>query len=247
MNYLLTVAFANERVLSKSYEQLHRTMVTDPLPVLLWDNCYPLNWMGFGADLADKYGFTYRTTGENVGLYKAFNNLIAEVPKDCENVILYDGDNFPTSPDWHLTVLKVLEDPEVVHVTLMNDTIAREFKERPHDIEYINGVRCFVTKQAMTNTVCGFKMDFLRKTSGLIGGKYYYGGNEIAMWPYYEGKKWVYLADIWEDKPAMMALHDWQYQQYKSLYAHKGLDMSFTDYILSNPERIEDIKKYIWG
>jgi len=252
MNYLLTVAFANQKVLAASYEQLSRTMVTKPLPVLMWDNCYPMNWVGFGADLADKYGFKYLTDGENIGLYDAWAQLLAQVPKDCEKVILYDGDNFPLEPDWHLAMLKVLDEPDIVHATLMNNVIYREFQERPHEkrvvaIEKGRNMEVFVAKQAMTNTVCAFKMSFLRETGGIIGGKKYYGGNEIAMWNYYnDDKKWVFLP-LWEDKDRMMSLHDWQYQQYKSLYAHAHLDMDFTTYVKSNPERIEDIKKHIWG
>ena len=247
MNYLLTVAYANQKVLALSYDQLNRTMVTKPLPVLMWDNCYPMNWVGFADDISDKFGFKYLTDGENIGLYAAWNQLLSIIPEDCDKVILYDGDNFPTEPDWHLALLKVLDSPDVVHATLMNQTIYNEFKQRPSDLEIIEGVECLVTKQAMTNTVCAFKKSFLRECGGVLGGKKYYGGNEIVMWPYYKGRKWVFLTKFWEDKGRMMALHDWQYQQYKSLYAHGNLDMSFDAYIKTNPQRIDDINKYLWG
>ena len=182
--YLLTVAYANQKVLAHSYEQLTRTMVTNPLPVLMWDNCYPMNWVGFGPDIADRFGFTYMTEGENIGLYAALDRLLTAVPEDCERVIIYDGDNFPTAPDWHLSLLKVLDDPEVVHSTLMNQTIWDEFKERPHTNEQIQGIEVKVAQQAMTNTVCAFKTSFLREIGGVLGGKKYYGGNEVTMWPY---------------------------------------------------------------
>lgn len=245
--YLLTVAYANQKVLAKSYEQLTRTMVTNPLPVLMWDNCYPMNWVGFAADIADRHGFKYLTDGENLGLYEALAQMMAQIPDDCEKVIFYDGDNFPTAPDWHLALLKVLDDPEVVHASLMNPTIWEEFKQRPHTNEQINGHEVKVASQAMTNTVCALKVSFLREIGGLLGGKKYYGGNEITMWPYYKGRKLVYLSDFWEDEKTMKGMQDWQYEQYKMLYAHKGLDMSFESYIKTNPERITDIKKHIWG
>jgi hypothetical protein len=222
-------------------------MVTNPLPVLMWDNCYPMNWVGFGDDIADKYGFKYHTDGENIGLYAAWNALLSELPDDCEKVILYDGDNFPVTPDWHLALLKALDDPKVVHATLMNDVIYNEFKKRPSTSEEINGIKVYTTHQPMTNTVCAFKTSFLHECGGILGGKRYYGGNEMAMWPYYKGRKWVFLSEFWEDKPKMMALHDWQYQQYKMLYAHDGLDMSFESYVKTNPERITNIEKHIWG
>lgn len=251
-SYLLTVAYANEKVLEQSYEQLRRTMVTDPLPVLAFDNCYPLNWIGFMADLCVRRNFQYYTHGENVGLYQAWEYLLAKIPADCEKVILYDGDNFPLSADWHLDLLNVLEQPDIVHATLMNNVIYNEFQQRPHQkhiITHKNGqkVQVFEAKQAMTNTVCAFKTSFLQETGGIIGGKKYYGGNEIAMWKHYnEAKKWVFVP-VWEDKDLMMRQHDWQYQQYKMLYAHNNLDMSFDQYIKTNPEKITNIEKHIWG
>lgn len=221
-------------------------MVTDPLPVMMFDNCYPMNWIGHGHDLSVRKNFQYFTHGVNVGLYKAWEYLLSKIPDDCEKVILYDGDNFPTQPDWHLALLKVLDSPEVVHSTLMNSVILNELKTRDFGREKIEGYRCYVVKQAMTNTVCAFKTSFLREIGGVLGGKKYYGGNEITMWPHYKGRKWVFLEDFWEDKPVMMGLHDWQYQQYKMLYAHKNLDMSFEQYYSSNPERIDNIEKHIW-
>lgn len=246
-DYLLTVAYANQNVLETSYAQLRRTTVNNPLNVLMFDNCYPMNWIGHGHDLAIRNQFQYYTHGVNIGLYPALEYLISKAPEFCEKLIFYDGDNYPTSPDWHIPMLKLLDDPEIVHVTLMNNVIMREFTERGVKHENILGYNCFVAQQAMTNTTCALKTSFLREIGGFIGGKKYYGGNEIAMWPHYRGRKWVFLADFWENNDKMMGLHDWQYQQYKLLYAHKNMDMTFESYIKTNPERIYDLEKQIFG
>ena len=248
-NIILSCSFANEKVTVKSYQALYDTTRNQPCEVWVWDNHYPLNTDGFVRQVCMDYGFKYMHSGENVGMYEAYRRLIGhldEFAKGIENVIFYDGDCNPKVNDWHLALLAPFQDEKVVHTTLINQTNNRELRERGFNFETINGIKCMVTQSACTNTVCAFNIPWLKAIGGLQG-KYYYGGNEVAMWPEYGGKKWAFLADYWEDKEEMDKLHDWQYHQYKLLYAHKGMDISFAEYLKTDPEFIDNLEKHIFG
>lgn len=248
-NIILSCSFANEKVTVKSYQALYDTTRNQPCEVWVWDNHYPLNTEGFVRQVCMDFGFKYMHSGRNVGMYEAYANMIGhlnEFAKGIDNVIFYDGDNNPQVNDWHLALLEVMKDDRVKTATLTNQVNNRELRERGFDFETINGVKVLTTHSACTNTVCAFNIPWLLSVGGLQG-KYYYGGNEVALWPHYGGNKWVFLADYWEDKEVIDKLHDWQYHQYKLLYAHKGMAGSFADYLKTDPERIDNLEKYIFG
>ena len=240
---IISVSFANEQVTERSYSRLAETIKANPCRVIVFDNMYPKNSIGFLKNLCMDKGFEYITMGENVGAFEAYNHLIDKA--DGENIILFDGDNYPMHDDWHVALEDVLGG-DVVHSTLMNPVSKREMVERGSTFRIINGHFCKVTHTTVTCTTSAFSVKFLKSCGGLIGGNKYYGGNEIAMQKFYEGKKWVFLEDYTEGTDQIQHLHDWEYQQYKLLYAHKGLKLSFEEYLKTNPEKIENIEKYIW-
>ncbi len=233
---IAVVSYANEKVTEISLRQLYLTAQTGNIHV--WDNHYPLNRHDFVLNLCKELGFDYHSEGENVGMYRAFNELITFTNQD---IILFDGDCYPSQIGWDKAILEVLMDKNVGTVTLSNRVNVREMNERGYDPLTINGHKVNRPHSACTNTVCGFNIDFLHEIGGLQGTHKYYGGNEILMWPHYSRKSWVYLNDFWEATEAMKPLHDWQYEQYKLLYAHRGLGMSFEDYLKTNPEK-QDIR-----
>lgn len=246
---ILSCSFANETVTAKSYKALKDTTAINPCEVWIWDNHYPLNNPDFVRNICVENGWKYMHAGENVGLYEAYRRLqfhLKEFADDPKTVIFYDGDNNPKVNNWHLALFTVMENENIACATLLNQVNNRELRERGFDFDNVDGVRVLVTKSACTNTVCAFDMPFLNAAGGLQG-KYYYGGNEVNLWPHFKNRKWVFLADFWENKEEIDCLHDWQYTQYKMLYAHKGLDMSFADYLKTNPQKINNIKQYIWG
>lgn len=246
MNYLLTCSYANEQVAEKSYGQLVKTMVKDPLEVRLWDNKYPLNDPDFMPKMCKKYDFKYISMDNNIGMYAAYNFLINSLPEDAEVAVFYDGDQFPLQENWHLALIEAVKTYGYRCATLNNHISQREMTERGYNAIEIGGLRIQVPHQACTNTVCAFDVKFLRETGGIRGGKHYYGGNEIEMWPQLQ-HRWAFLADFWDDFNQCKAMHDWQYEQYKLLYAHKNMDMSFEKYLESKPERIYDLEKTIFG
>lgn len=236
MNYILVCAYANENVLCRSISQLVRTVDTKEFEIHVFDNYYPLNRGLYLYSLCKAHGLKYHTYGKNVGMYVAYAHLIDQLPEDCQKAIFYDADCLPDdSGNWAEALLKVIHD-DVVHSTLTNVTNHRELVERGYKWELNNGVSTWVTKDPCTNTVCAFNIPWLRSIGGFKGGNQYYGGNEISMWTHYEGKKWVFLPDYSEHCEMMMPLHDWQYQQYKLLHAHKGLKLSFEEYLKTGPQ-----------
>ena len=237
---ILTVAFANDRVMNDSYRRLFYTSFDE---VWLWDNHYP------GADakrIANRYHFKYFSLGENIGLYEAHNKMLDVLPHYVDKVIMYDSDNYPMMHDWDVALKEVIGG-DVVHSTLSNPVSNREMEERGYTSKVINGLRCKIPHQVCTNTTCAFSVEFLRECGGLIGGKKYYGGNEIAMKGFYKGKHWVFLEDFFEDSRHLKPYHDWQYEQYKLLYAHRHLNLSYDEYLKTDPERIDDLAKQIFG
>jgi hypothetical protein len=249
MNYehnkmILVCSYSNERITELCLRQLALTKSNRSV-VLVWDNHYPLNRPDFVKNICDQFGFIYMSEGENKGMYYAYNTMLNSC--NDETVITMDGDNFISYFQWDKAIEKVLFDERIGTATLGSLTSDREMNERGFEPEMINGVRIKFPVSACTNTVCGWNTEFLKSIGGIKGSKEYYGGNEIEMWKHYQEKKWVYLTDYREDTELIKPLQDWQYEQYKLLYAHKGMGGSFEEYLKTNPERIENILKYIFG
>jgi len=236
---ILTVSYASEKIATESYARLVETMVTDPCEVVLFDNHYPLNRKYFMVELCEKYGFLYNSFGKNIGAYDAYNYLLGLC--EARKAILYEGDNFPIQKDWHIAALKVIGGGFVMS-TLRNKTSYREMDERGFTVKEINGVACRMPLHAVTNTIGAIDVPYFRQIGGFAGGKYY-GGGEISMWDYLKDR-WVFL-DAYEDDREKFT-HDWQYSQYKLLHAHRGMDMSFEDYLATKPILIENLANSIF-
>lgn len=235
---ILSVSFANDLVAYESYWSLVARTSDMPCEVWVWDNHYPLSSKGFVKDLCTQYGFRYMSLGENVGMYKAYNSMIQEAKNEV--LILHDGDHYIQHDNWHLVLAQVMQDEDVALCTINNKVISRELEERGFDKERINGVNVLKPHNVITCTCGAWRKSFLDSVGGLTGSHKYYGGNEIRMWDMFGPKKKYYvLEDFHDDKDFIEELADWQYTQYKILYAHRGLDMSFQDYVHTHPQPID--------
>lgn len=245
---ILSVSFANDAVAFKSYSSLNERMVDLPCEVWVWDNHYPLATKGFLKDLCAEYGFRYMSLGENVGMYKAYNTMISQAQNEV--VILHDGDHYIKHDNWHLIMAQVMQDPTVAVCTVNNTIISRELKERGFDAERVSGVNVLKPHQVIVCTCAAWRKKFLDSVGGLTGGHKYYGGNEVKMWEHFDSQNGYYvLEDIFDDKEYIESMADWQYTQYKLLYAHRGLDMSFNDYLHTDPPKldVDALLKQIFG
>lgn len=245
---IISVSFASDVVAYESYSTLVNRTADYPCEVWVWDNHYPLGTKWFLKSLCQEYGFRYMSLGENVGMYKAYNTMIGEAKNEI--LILHDGDHFIPHDNWHLVMAQVMGDKDVAVCTMNNTIISRELKERGFDKEIVNGVEVLKPHQVITCTCAAWRRTFLESVGGLTGGHKYYGGNEIRMWDYFgTHKKYYVLENFFDNKEFIEELHDWQYTQYKILYAHRGLDMSFSDYVHTDPLRldIDALLKSIFG
>lgn len=253
MNYILSVSFANQAVAKLCYEhlasQLQRTAFGFPCEVIVFDNKYPLNDPKFLPNLCAELGFMYQTVNQNVGLYMAYNILISRLPKDTQTAIFFDGDNLVDTPDWYIACSQVVQEPDVVHCMVANHINQRELSERGYTSEVIADHNVKVSQECICATVGAFNIPWLRSIGGTTSPNYYYGGNEIEMWRHYAGKKLCVLDDYWEDLDTPKGLQDWQYEEYKLLYAHKGMRMSFDQYVATSPKQLgrEKLLKEIFG
>lgn len=253
MNYILSVSYANEAVAKKCYEQLAAQLQTTrkeyPCEVIIFDNQYPLNDRSFLPHLCGELGFMYQTVHQNIGLYAAYNTLIKRLPLEVESAIFFDGDNLVNTPGWYQACTEVMEDKNVATCIVANTINQRELNERGFTTEIINSHKVKVSKEVICSTVGAFNIPFLRQIGGFSSPNYYYGGNEIAMWRFYVGRKLCVLDEYWEDLDTPKSMQDWQYEEYKLLYAHRGLGMSFEDYLKMEMPQIgrEKLIKEIFG
>lgn len=251
MNYILSVSFANEKVATKSYENLHETSADEQVIVL--DNNYPMrrangrNWL---RHLCERLRFVYIDAGYNMGLYDAYNHLINTLPDKCESVILHDGDHFINQEGWTQAAFAVMKDPTVATCIVSNKINQRELNERGFTASEINGQKVKVSHEVICCSVSAWSVPFLKSVKGITSPNRYYGGNELEMWKYYGAdRKLVVLDDYTEDLDTMKTLQDWQYEEYKLLYAHRGLGMSFDEFLKTNPVRqgADKLLKEIFG
>lgn len=225
-------------------------MKDDPCQVLLFDNQYPLNRPGFIRNLCEQFGFKYYKGFANVGMYQAYATLLDQLPVDCKSAILYDGDHFPVTTNWHRAMLEVMEDQTVLTCNISNVINQRELKERGFTHTHIAGHNCKISKEVITATMGAWNIPVLKSIGGITAPHKYYGGNEVLMWRHYnEQRKFVVLDDYTEELDEMKKMQDWQYEEYKLLYAHRGLGMSFEEYLKINPVQhgYDNLIKEIFG
>lgn len=231
MNYIVSISYHREEIARASYSQLVKTMVTDPCHVILLDNNCPLCIdKDFLPNMCSEYGFTYLNAGENLGLHNGYNYAMGYLPDDCERFIIYDGDMFPETEDWHLPLLKIHDDERVIWSGLWNKHTYREMSERPSHKEVIMGYNCTIPHVPVIAMCCAYNKRWIDSVGGFTEPNKWYGGLEIAMWNKMpKGKIIAYLDDYKELECPVN--NDDVYAQYKWEHAHNGLEMSFEEYL----------------
>jgi hypothetical protein len=227
---ILTISYHKEEIVRKSYEQLKKTTADNPMPVLVLDNHYPLiKDKNFVKNICEELGFLYFSAGQNIGLHNGYNYLRKFVT--TKRFILYDGDSFPTTDDWNTALTDVVRDPRTVWASLYNHHSYSELDNRGYWTKEINGYKCRVTQQAVTNSVCAFQTEWVESVGGFSEPNEFYGGFEVSMWkkmnPHME--QWAFLNDYKEDRIHLE--NDSIYTEYKWKHAHLGMRMSFEQYV----------------
>jgi hypothetical protein len=226
---VLTLGFMKWQIIAKSFEQLYRTKS------IAWehhvlDQHYPLNEKENRDSLRDiclDYKATLHDAGKNLGLHEGVNYLIQKTQPKV--VIGYDPDSFPLRVGWDDAITKVLCD-KVVWSTLGNPRSLSEVKARGYQEVNYNFVRCWVTKQAVVNSVCAWWVPWLEEVK-LTEPRPFYGHLETEMFSKLKGREWVFLPGF-EESDHLRWQHDKEYTLYKWAHAHlKSWDGDFKSWL----------------
>lgn len=179
-------------------------------------------------------GVEWLDFGKNLGLHDGFNKVVNVLRshynlQDSDLILGYDPDSNPISMGWDMALETCFIDPSVAWASLYGTWLVNQFKHRER---YINQIKVHETEQAIMNSICLIKAEFLRHTNGFSEGNKFYGGLEVAMWPHFERlkKKWVFCADYWEDH-TFHHLQDEQYRNYKWFHVHQKWSGDFKSYV----------------
>lgn len=236
MSYLLTISYHNQQIAETTYRQLVKTMSQEPCQVLLLDNNCPLmSDKNYLPNLCKELGFIYHNAGKNLGLHDGYNYLISNLPEDADRYILFDGDSYPITENWHIPLLKLHDDSRIVWTSLYNKHSYKEMSERSFRSEVLFGYNCQIVLAPVINSISCFKKSWTDSVGGLTEPMRFYGGLEMSMWHKKSvDKLWVFLNDYKEESNPTP--NDPIYTEYKVAHAVKGLDISLEEFIMKKKE-----------
>lgn len=233
---LCSLAFGNLKVLERSFAMIDATQLGN-FPWLMLNQHYPLpSSQAFQEGLlhlCDKHRFQLFDAGENIGLHEGFNYLMRSLDDD-DILIGVDPDVLPASLGWDVAMMKAFEDPRNVWVSLANECSFKEMHERGFDREMFGDLKIRVPKTPVINSICAWRVSWLRQCGGLSEPSKYYGGLECSMWRFLDqkSKRWVFLEHYWEHlSNDFVDYSDKIYKEYKWEHAHKGYPKSFDAFI----------------
>jgi hypothetical protein len=185
--------------------------------------------------IADDVGATLLDPGKNLGLHGGFNwALFSQAIPDNAMVIGYDPDSYPDTPGWDKAMCDLfVADEKIVWMSLWHPHATRELitEKKSKPFERISGHRIREVSAPVINSVCGFRMGFLRATVGLTEPSKFYGGLECAMWESVKKHgRWVFLEDyverLWFHDRVNPDYRDWKWE-----HAHRGYPYDFSHYL----------------
>lgn len=237
--FCITMAFMPERMVRRSLAA-HASTRNPALayPHYLLDQHYPIEKLSNRAalrHLAAEYGLEVLDAGRNLGLHDGFNWALQQIaPHDDDIVIAYDPDSIPTATGWDLALVRALEGSSGVNVwsSLMNPRSLADLTERGYDVGTVDGyLKTWATRTAVTNSVCAWRVGWLRKVGFLQEARPWYGHLESVMWSKLGGKRWVFLPG-WPESDELRDEHDISYVHYKWAHSHlKSWDGDFESWL----------------
>lgn len=226
--WAISLCYNDFDIIQKSLQQFYATY-GDRVEVehVLVDQHWPIDKQMHQLKLKEfckHNNFIYMNPGRNLGLAKGFNYALdnSNIP-DNAMVVGYDPDSYPTKENWLDAMCDVfVADQSIGWISLWHQHSSRQLVSEGagKQQEMIGGWRVNVVNQAVMNSVCGFRMSWLRKTGGLQEPNEYYGGLEVCMFPKLAQHKmrWVFMSDYFE-RPELNSPR--AYQVYKWKYAHE--------------------------
>lgn len=233
MQYLITLGFANQKVAERTMDQYANTRTSDAQLIIV-DNHYPVNVPeGFWKRIAQELGGVYFDPGRNLGLHEGLNYALREVQATRDDVaLIMDPDTKPYTPGWDTGLLKALEIPTVGWASLYNNHSDMEMRKRGFVQSHENGLALWTTCEAVVNSVCGFKLDWVLDCGGFQEPSPFYGGLESMMFDFMKQTRyrWVFLRDFFEDA-FPQDLIDPVYIEYKCAHGHLGYPHDFATFV----------------
>lgn len=234
--FAITLGYANPVTINESIRKYYEFATEKDVTHIILNNHYPLPTPEAASEnlrrLCQEYGIHLLDAGENLGLHRGFNYVLDAIgwPQGSA-VIGYDPDTCPETKGWDSALFKAIEDDStVVWASLFNSISKREMIDRTFKIDG----RLWVPNSPVINSICAWRMDWLKDVGGLTEGNKYYGGLECAMWNNLDQKtkRWVFLQDFHEVRMAGLETSvDAAYTAYKWEHAHEGYPGSFDDFL----------------
>ena len=235
--WAISLCFNRPGVIRRSLEHLFNT-TQGRVAVAMVDQHYPLPnseinsselcWIAWGM------GHRYMTFGANLGLHRGFNVALDALglPDDAL-VVGYDPDTMPLTEGWDVAARRVMDaDKSVAWVSLGNDVSEREMSERGYTEELRGGIRTWRTHRPVVNSICVWRVSWLRAVGGLTEPNAFYGGLECAMFEKLGANSWVFLPDFREARDtALQSAPDKEYVEYKWAHAHQGDPRDFATWL----------------
>lgn len=224
MLYTITLGFTPSRILKESLRNFYATRCLQFEHIFL-DNHYPINKEQNQLEcmeLCEEYGLTYIDAGKNLGLHHGFNYALKEIGfKKDDIVIAFDADSYPTIPMWDLALWDTLQDPEIAWSSLMNPRSMGDLKSKGYETRTIENREIWIAHNAVVNSVCAFRGDFLTSTEGLHEPNDWYGHLETDMFGRLQtlGLRWGFVNGYGESDH-LRDMHDRDYVVYKWCLAH---------------------------
>lgn len=231
--YAITLAFANAELLERSINAFYATR-NPAMPLTghyVVHQHYPLRpeSIGYALDrMRLEHGVHVIDPERNLGLHEGFNWAMRQIkPKDDDIIIGYDGDSLPLSKGWDMALVRAIDGSRsdghgsVVWATLGNPRTLSDVYSRGYDTATADGyLRLFLTRTAITNSICAWRYGWLRRVGFLQEPRAYYGHLEAAMFNKLgKGERWAVLPD-WIESDELRGLHDREYVIYKWRHSH---------------------------
>lgn len=231
--YAITLAFCNPGILLRSIEAFYRSR-NPSLPIekhFIVDQHYPLHRAGMDSvleRLCEAFPVTVIDPGRNLGLHHGFNWAMRHIEtSDPDAVVIgYDPDSLPVTPGWDEALVRAIrsrrtDGETVVWSSLANPRTISDIHARGFDrAKADGGLDLWLTRTSITNSVCAWRMSWLRRVGGLKEPRAYYGHLEAAMFDQMlPHERWAVLPG-WGESDELRRFHDREYTAYKWHHSH---------------------------
>lgn len=222
---VLTISMCHTdwHIIEASLEQYYRTREIAATRHVLVDQHWPIEYSFWRSQLeriARRFGCELVDPGENLGLHRGFNFALDSVAwPDTGGVIGYDPDSYPVTQGWdRLLAEEFVRDSNAVWLSAWHQHARRQVVEEGAGEEIRPGT--WRVKRPVMNSICMFRMGWLRRVGGLYEQNALYGGLECDMWPKIApSESWLFLEQVVERPEFESWVHP-LYREWKWRTAH---------------------------